>query len=191
MSVDPPPAFVASDITARFSGLGGALEDRVLNKGGDIGANEIVTSLLYNFAPDADRIIIGPPGTPSGQWALYYPFYLLNTHPVQTVVNVKIWIYRAMSDPNLALAIGFDPAGKNGVAQNIPNQTTAPTGVTFVSPFTEVSTTVLTIPVFAAGDKQCIWIKQYGNKGIASIPQVSYGLKWSFQRLVENVGPVV
>ena len=188
--VTTPVTFVATNITAFFSGLGGALEDRVLNKGGDIGGNEIVTSLLYNFAPDADRDLIGPPGGPSGQWALYYPFYLINTHPTETVVNVKIWIYRAMSDPNLALAIGLDPAGKNGIAQTIANQTVSPTGVTFVSPFTETSSTVLTIPTFAAGDKQCIWIKQFGNKGIASIPQVSYGLKWSFQRAVENVGPV-
>jgi hypothetical protein len=190
MSVTTPIPFVATNITAFFSGLGGALEDRELNLGGDVGSNEIVTSLLYNFAPDADRIIIGDPGGPRGQWALYYPFYLVNTHPTQTVVNVKIWIYRAMSDPNLALAIGFDPVGKNGVAQTIPNQTTAPTGVTFVSPFTEVSSTVLNINTFAAGDKQCIWIKQFGNKGIASIPQASYGIKWSFQREVENVGPI-
>lgn len=190
MSEEEPPAFVATDLTAFFAGNGDALEDRVLNLGGDIGVNEIVTSLLYNFAPDADRSLIGNPGGPRGQWALYYPFYLKNKHPTQTIVNVKIWIYRAMSDPNLAIAIGFDPAGKNGVAQTIADQTTAPTGVTFKSPFTETSSTVLTIPVFAAGDKQAIWIKQFGNKGISSIPQASYGIKWSFQREVENVGPV-
>jgi hypothetical protein len=96
-----------------------------------------------------------------------------------------------MSDPSLALAIGFDPAGKNGVAQTIANQTIAPTGVTFVSPFTEASTTVLKIPTFAAGDKQCIWIRQFGNKGMASLAQASYGLKWSFERLTDApVGPL-
>jgi hypothetical protein len=176
------PALVATDITAYFSGIGGALEDRVLNKGGDIGGNEIETSLLYNFAPDADRSIIGPVGTPPGQWALYYPFYIKNKHTETSVTDVKIWIYRAMSDPNLAIGIGFDPVGKNGVIQTIPNQLTKPNNVTFVSPFTESSTTVLKIDLLAPGDKQGIWIKQFGNKGIASISQASYGIKWSFQR---------
>lgn len=186
-----PPPFVATNITAFFSGVGGALENRVLNKGGDVGANEIVTSLLYNFAPDANRDLIGPVGGPRGQWALYYPFYIVNTHESQTVTSVKIWIYRAMSDPNLAVAIGLDPAGKNGVAQTIPDQTTPPTGVNFVSPFTEVSSTVLKIDLLAAGDKQAIWVKQYGNMGIATISQASYGIKWSFQRLADNPGPGV
>lgn len=185
------PELVQTDITAFFSGAGGALEKRVLNLGGDIGANEIETSLLYNIAPDADRSIVGPIGGPRGIWNIYYPFYLYNKHPETTVINVKIWIYRASSDPNIATAIGFDPAGKNGIAQTIPNIFTAPTGVTFVSPFTETSTQVLKIDTFAAGDKQAIWVKQYGNKGIDSIPQVSYGIKWSFEKIVDNVGPTV
>ena len=184
-----PDPFVPSDFTAFFSGNGGALENRVLNTGGDIGVNEVVTSLLYNIAPDANRDIIGPVGGPRGQWAIYYPFYLKNKHNTQTIQNIKIWIYRASSDPNIAVAIGFDPAGKNGIAQTIADVYTAPTGVTFVSPFTETSSTVLKIPLLAAGDKQAIWVKQFGNKGIASIAQVSYGIKWSFQTLVENTGP--
>lgn len=179
-----PPALVASDITAFFSGNGGALFDRPLNKGGDIGANEIVTSLLYNFAPDVSRDLIGYPGTPPGQWAMYYPFYLMNKHTATSVTDVKIWIYRAMSDPNLAVGIGFDPAGKNAVIQTIPDQFHAPTGVTFVSPFTETSTNVLKIDLLAPGDKYGIWVKQFGNKGISSIAQASYGIKWSFQRPV-------
>lgn|GEM_PF-4763311 len=178
--------FAAEDITAVFPENAGALELRELNLGGDIGADEIVTSLLYNFAPDADRDIVGIVGSQPGLWSLYYGFYLLNKHPDQTVTDVKIWIYRAMSDPNLAVSIGFDPVGKNGVAQTIPDQLTAPTGVTFKSPFTEVSTTVLTIPVFSPGDKQFVWVRTFGNKGIASISQASYGIKWSFQRPAET-----
>jgi hypothetical protein len=178
------PALVASDITAMFSGNGGALFDRPLNLGGDIGVNEIVSSLLYNFAPDVDRPTIGAIGSPPGQWALYYPFYLINKHTETPVTDVKIWIYRAMSDPNLAVGIGFDPVGKNGVIQTIPNQLTAPSGVTFKSPFTETATTVLKLDLLAPGDKIGIWVKQFGNKGIASISQASYGIKWSFQRPV-------
>lgn len=185
-----PPPFLPSDIGAFFTGTGGALENRVLNLGGDIGANEIVTSLLYNVAPDADRTIVGPVGGPRGQWAIYYPFYLLNKHESQTVLNIKIWIYRAPSDPNIGVAIALDPAGKNGIARTIPNNTTAPTGVTFVSPFTEAATTVLKIPIFAAGDKQAVWVKQFGNKGIDSLPQVSYGIKWSFEILKDDEGPI-
>jgi len=88
------------------------------------------------------------------------------------------------------VAIGLDPAGKNGVAKIIPNNTTAPAGVTFVSPFTEAASTVLKIPIFAAGDKQAVWVKQFGNKGIDSLPQVSYGIKWSFETLKDDTGPI-
>ena len=190
MSVTPIPDLVATDITAYFAGTGGALEHRVENLGGDIGANEIVTSLLYNISPDVDRDIVGPIGGPRGQWAKYYPFYLFNKHPETPVINVRIWIYRASSDPNVATAIGFDPAGKNGVAQTIPNQDTPPTGVTFVSPFTESATTVLKIPLLAPGDKQAVWVKVFGNKGIDSIPQVSYGIKWSFELIQDDPGPI-
>lgn len=183
---EEPPAFVPTDLGAFFTGVGGALENRVLNLGGDIGPTEIVTSLLYNIAPDADRSTVGPIGGPRGTWNIYYPFYLKNKHEAQTLLNIKIWIYRAPSDPNIGVAIGFDPAGKNGVAKVIPDIFTAPAGVTFKSPFTETATTVLTIDTFAAGDKQAIWVKQFGNKGIDSIPQVSYGIKWSYQILKEE-----
>ena len=185
-----PPPFLPTDMGAFFTGTGGALENRVLNLGGDIGPTEIVTSLLYNIAPDANRDIVGPIGGPRGQWAIYYPFYLLNKHESETVINVKIWIYRAPSDPNIGVAIGLDPAGKNGVAKIIPDNYTAPAGVTFTSPFTEASTTVLKIPIFAAGDKQAVWVKQFGNKGIDSLPQVSYGIKWSFETIKDDTGPI-
>jgi hypothetical protein len=187
--VSTVPELASTDITAYFSGNGGALFDRGLNKGGDIGGNEIVTSLLYNFAPDVDRATIGRVGTPpSPPWTMYYPFYIMNKHTQTTVTDVKIWIYRAMSDPGLALAIGLAPQGLNGICQTLPNQLTAPTGVTFVSPFTETSSTVLKIPILAAGDKHAIWIKQFGNRGMSSIAQATYGIKWVFQRPVTTPG---
>lgn len=177
-----PPALVSTDITAYFTGVGGALLDRDKNLGGDIGVNEIVTSLLYNVAPDAQRDVIGRIGSPPGQWALYYPFYIKNKHEETAVTDIRIWIYRAASDPNLAVSIGLDPAGKNSVIQTIPNQLTPPTGVTFKSPFTKLSTTALTIPLLAPGDKYGVWVKQFGNRGMGSISQASYGIMWSFKR---------
>lgn len=174
--------FVSTMITAYMPENTAALLERDKNLGGDIGSNEIVTSLLYNFAPDIDRDTIGKPGVKPGQWAIYYLFYLYNKSVESTVQNVTMWIYRAPSDPNIGVALGLDPVGKNGVAQHIPNKTTPPTGVTFKSPMTATSTTVIKLDVLAPGDKLPVWVKCFGNKGIETISQVSYGIMFKFLR---------
>lgn len=172
----------STDITAFFTGNGGALLDRDNNLGGDIGVNEIVTSLLYNFVPDVDRDIVGAIGSPAGLWTIYAPFYIYNKSPDTPVTNVKIWIYRAPSDPNVGVSIGFDPVGRNGIMQTIANKQAAPHNVTFKSPFTQNSTSILAIPLLDAGDKYGVWVKVFGNKGMASIAQASFGIMWSFDR---------
>lgn len=177
----------STDISFFFTTGGGPLGFRSSNLGGDISAlsdAEIVSSQFYNWAPDPQRSTIGNIGS-TGTWNMYFPGYVYNknTNSV-TVTSLKMWIYKNVNNTNLGIKIGKDPVGKNGIMQTIPNQTTKPTGVTFYQPFAETDFFVLTLDSLSAGDKWPFWVNLYGNKGIASIAAVRFGLMVSFQRPV-------
>ncbi|MDN5844788.1 MAG: hypothetical protein L0H53_00765 [Candidatus Nitrosocosmicus sp.] len=182
-------SFNSTDLSFWFSTGGGPAELRELNLGGAISATaEIVHSTEQNWAPDIPRTVVGAIGT-AGTWSMYFPFYVKNKHASITVTDVALTVLSDVSGINVAMQMGFDPAGKNGTCQTIVNQTTSPTGVTFDDPITVLfggwfsETTVWNAAASLAPDDNVpMWIRLYGPKGVSSIPVIKFTLKASFIR---------
>jgi hypothetical protein len=74
------------------------------------------------------------------------------------VTNLKIWI--ASHDHPVSIALENPASEPNGAVQAIANETTAPTGLTFVAPDAEDHADVLTVASLDAGEWVAIWIKR-------------------------------
>lgn len=86
----------------------------------------------------------------------YRCFYFENSDGTDTAFGLKLWIGTDAAPDDLA--IGLDPAGKNGTAAAPADEDTAPAGVSFSSPTTEG--TGLTVGDLDAGDNYPVWIRR-------------------------------
>ena len=173
-------SFNSSDISVFFPAGAGPDSLRVNNLGGAISATQIQSSLMWNFVVDIPRSVIGNVGSPPGQWSMYMCYYVKNSNTTTGVNNLSQWIYKPPTNPNIGVQIGKDPAGVNGTAQTIPNQTTKPTGITFSSINTETVDQNTLISALDHDQYFPMWCRVYGNKGIASIPVVTFGIKGKY-----------
>lgn len=185
-------SFNSTDMAFFFSTGGGPGDDRELNLGGAISETEIVHSVNQNWAPDIPREVVGAIGT-SGTWNMYFPFYVKNKNDSIAVTDVKLTVDHDVDSINVNMQMGVDPAGLNGSAQSIANQTTAPTGVTFQSPVTctffwggvcyqSAITTWTLASTMNPGDYIALWVRLYGPKGVPSIPTIKFQIKVAFTR---------
>jgi len=68
----------------------------------------------------------------------YRCFYVKNAHASESMTGVLLWIDTNTNGVD-DLSIGLDPVGVNGTATTIANEDTAPAGVTFSTPTTELT----------------------------------------------------
>ena len=94
-----------------------------------------------------------------------------NKSSTDTWNSGKIWVVYQTPSAGTQIDIGLDPAGINGTAVTIANETTAPVGVVFSHPTTEG--TSIAIGNLTAGDYQAIWLKRIVSSG-ASASQDDY-----------------
>jgi len=121
----------------------------------------ITSGLLHNLWDDVTE-----DETESGDTE-YRCWYLRNNHPTETWYNVKIWISRQPAS-GIQVAIGLDPAGvgdgtNTGVATTIPDESTAPEGVSFSSPDSKEN--ALVIGDLGPGQAQAIWVRRHVPAG--------------------------
>jgi hypothetical protein len=97
--------------------------------------------------------------------------------PTQTVRNLKVWIGEATDVVQIALE---QPASQpDGAVQSIANETTAPTGLSFVTPTSAVHVDVLTVATLKPNEQVAVWIKR--NLGAAAAAaRARLGLDWSY-----------
>ena len=86
----------------------------------------------------------------------YRCFYFENSDGTDTAFGLKFWIGVDAAPDDLA--IGLDPAGKNGTAATPADEDTAPAGVSFSSPVTEG--TGLSVGDLLLGDNYPVWIRR-------------------------------
>lgn len=180
-------SFQATDLKLAFPVNAGPDANRNLNFGGAIGDPRVymVHDMPYNAVPDITRQIVGNPGT-TGIWNIYFCMYMINTHASATINEATFHILKQPANTNCQGMIGLDPAGLNGVARTIPNRTTAPTNVSF----TNTRLYGFVIPIeFPGGNKTLLageyfpfWVRFYGPKGTASIPQLRFVIREDFKR---------
>jgi hypothetical protein len=86
----------------------------------------------------------------------YRCIYVKNAHGSESMLSFRIWLEQ---DPVGAstMTIGVDPGGVGFTANTIPNENTAPAGVTFSSPTINAP---LTLGGISAGSFAAFWIKR-------------------------------
>jgi hypothetical protein len=87
----------------------------------------------------------------------YRCHYVLNTHATDTASAVHIWV-KANTPAGDTLDIGLGTSAIGSTEQQIGNETTAPTGVTFSAPVSYASS--LTIGNLAAGQWKAVWLRR-------------------------------
>lgn len=164
-----------SDIDFRLSGganngdptksIGGAIS---LVKSGDLIPVSGIMGALWDFVPLSEA--------QTGLPAEYRCIYAYNKNPNgQSIQNATLWFEALNTDSNITNMIGLDPAGLNGTAQTIPNETTAPTGVVFSQPKKRANGLVL--GNMSAGSFYPFWLQRTIAPGSALFYQDYYLLR--------------
>ena len=146
----------AADIKFFLSG-GGANSDPNASLGGARSSTAIAAATLHNLFD-----IVSSAEAAAGM-VDYRCFYVLNDHASLTLQSAVTWIQTQAANANVAVAIGLDPAGVNGTATTIANESTAPAGVAFTTPTTEGGG--LSIGNVPFGQHQAIWVRRTVTAG--------------------------
>lgn len=87
----------------------------------------------------------------------YRCHYVLNTHATDTAVDVRIWV-KTNTPAGDTLDIGLGTSAKGSTEQQIGNETTEPTSVTFSAPASYASS--LVIGDLTAGQWKAVWLRR-------------------------------
>ena len=163
----------SSDIKWYLSG-GADNTDPNASLGGAISNTEIQDGVLNNLWDDVS-------GEESQNGDVEYRcIYVKNTHGSLTLQNAVIWISELTLSADDEVDIGLDPAGvgdgsNTGVATSVPDESTAPSGVTFSRPTDKSSG--LSIGDLGPGECIAVWIRRTVNSGASAYNSNEYKLK--------------
>ena len=149
-----------SDILFFLSG-GSTNTDPNASLGGAISSTQIADATVENLFDNVtgDEAAAGK--------TEYRCFYVKNNHASITWQSVVAWILSQPTGNGVTIDIGLDPAGVNGTATTIADETTAPAGVTFSAPADKPSG--LAIGNIPAGQYQAIWVRRTVTAGASGI----------------------
>jgi archaellum component FlaG (FlaF/FlaG flagellin family) len=89
--------------------------------------------------------------------ATEYPcIYVKNTHGSIALQSAVLWIVTDANPGDIAIALGGE--GKNGTAETVANENTAPVGESFTSPASKGAG--LSLGTLNAGDTYPIWVRR-------------------------------
>lgn len=161
---------VASDIKYRLSGgaantnpnlaLGGAMS----TAGGGIITTDVINNVWDNVA-----------GAESSAGDTEYRcIYVRNEHGTLSLTTAKVWISSntTSSDDEVDIALGGE--GKNGTAETVANENTAPIGESFTHPTTFAGG--LSLTDLAPNDFYPVWIRRTVNSSAAAFNADAYTL---------------
>jgi hypothetical protein len=143
-------AITAADIKWYYSQQGG--EDYNGSLGGAIGTTELTAgdNNLFDDVTGAEA---------SAGDTEYRCFYIKNTHGTLTLSSTYLWIQTETASTDDSVDIGLDLAGKNGTADTVADEDTAPSpAVSFSHPTTKGAG--LSLGDLAPGDYYAIWVKR-------------------------------
>lgn len=79
-----------------------------------------------------------------------------------------LWITSNTPSADSTIAIGLDPAGKNGTATTVVDESTAPAGVTFSAPSSKATGLALPSAPYGQNAFVAIWVRRTINAGAAA-----------------------
>lgn len=84
------------------------------------------------------------------------------------LINPMVWILSNTPSADTTIAIGVDPAGKNGTGTTVVNENTAPAGVSFSSPASKGAGLALPGTPYAQNEYVAVWLRRTVNAGAAA-----------------------
>lgn len=147
---------VASDIHYRMSG-GAANADPAAALGGAKSSNSFATNAIF------DDVSSDEAGTGDTE---YRCIYIHNNHATLSLIGAKVWIQAQTSSGDTDIAIALGGEGKNGTAEAIGSEGTAPSGVVFSQPASFAAG--LSLGDLAPGDHYPIWVRRTVNAAASS-----------------------
>lgn len=144
-----------SDIQFRLSG-GGSNADPNASLGGAMSSNAAGSSIF-------DDVSSGEASTGESE---YRCIYVRNAHATLTLIGAKAFIQTQTPSADTDVAIALAGEGKNGTAETVANENTAPSGETFSAPASYAAG--LALGDLAPGDAFPIWVRRTVNAGAAS-----------------------
>ena len=139
-------AIVSTDIDYKYSG-GATNSDPALSLGGIVSANDVTVNTLFDDVSSAEAA--------AGDTE-YRCIYVKNSHATLTLLTAKVFIQANTSGNRIAIALGGE--GKNGTAETIADESTAPVGETFSQPTDYASG--LSLTDLAPGDTFPVWVRR-------------------------------
>jgi len=143
-----------SDMQIRYSKVGGGTQnDPDDSIGGAMADNSPVSATINDVF---DNVL----GQEARDGAINYRIlYIRNANATDSMNNVTVWFTQLTTSVEDELSIALMASGKNGTAERLTNEDTAPTGgEVFTSPITKG--TGIVIGTLAAGDNFAIGIRR-------------------------------
>lgn len=137
---------IATDIQYKHSG-GASNSNPALSLGGIISANDVTVNTLFDDVSAAEA---------SAGSTEYRCIYVKNSHATLTLLTAKIFIQANTTGNRIAIALGGE--GKNGTAETVANESTAPAGETFSQPTTYAGG--LNLGDLAPGETFPVWVRR-------------------------------
>lgn len=102
----------------------------------------------------------------------YRCLYVRNGHASLTLTAAKMWLSANTPSASTTIAIGLGTSAVGATEQSIANETTAPTGVTFVAAASEAAALILgDLP---AGQARAVWERRTVTAGAVALNQDTY-----------------
>lgn len=155
---------MAVDIEYRLSG-GASNSDPAASLGGAMSSVEVTGSTLLDTVSSAEA---------SAGDTEYRCIYVMN-NGATTALSTVIWIQANTPSADTTIAIALGGEGKNGTAETVANENTAPSGESFSSPSS--SGTGLSLGDLAQNDKYPVWIRRTVTAGAAAAASDTFTLR--------------
>lgn len=139
-------AIASTDIDYKHSG-GATNSDPALSLGGIISANDVTPNDLFDDVSSAEA---------SAGDIEYRCIYVKNSHGTLTLQAAKVFIQSNTTGNRIAIALGGE--GKNGTAETVANEGTAPVGETFSQPTDYAGG--LALGDLAPGETFPVWVRR-------------------------------
>ena len=150
----------SSDIKFRLSG-GAANSDVNASLGGAKSSTEITTNIIDNLFDSVS-------GTESAAGDIEYRcIYFHNGHGSLTAQNSKVYLTSNTTSANDTLDLAAGSAAINATEQTVADETTAPTGVSWVTNATSYATGV-SLGNIPFGQHKAIWIRRTVDAGASA-----------------------
>lgn len=155
---------MAVDIEYRLSG-GAANSDPAASLGGAMSSVEAIGSTIFDAVSSAEA---------SAGDTEYRCVYVMN-NGATTAQTAKIWIQANTPSADTTIAIALGGEGKNGTAETVGNENTAPSGESFSSP--TGSGDGLSLGDLANTDRYPVWIRRTVTAGAAAVASDTFTLR--------------